>query len=68
MKQSREQTGPVITDNGNFVIDVDFGIIEDPPALEAKLRNIVGIVETGLFVNMAQKAYFGNENGEVTCR
>jgi ribose 5-phosphate isomerase A len=60
--------GPVVTDNGNFVVDVDFGIVDDPAALENKFRNIVGVVETGLFVNMAVKAYFGNEDGSVKVR
>jgi ribose 5-phosphate isomerase A len=59
-----------VTDNGNFVIDVDFGVL-DPSAvgqLNRNLREIVGIVETGLFVGMAQKAYFGNTEGQVTTR
>lgn len=43
--------GPVITDNGNFVMDVDFGVIEDPKALAARLSPIPGLVEHGIFDN-----------------
>jgi len=44
---------PYITDNGNFIYDCKFTRIEDPRALEAKLKSRAGLVETGLFVNMA---------------
>jgi len=49
-------------------LDVDFGIIENPAELDAKLQNIVGVVETGLFVGMAEKAYFGMQDGTVSTR
>ncbi len=64
------QAGPVVTDNGNFVVDVDFGLISpsEVAALDGKLQAITGIVETGLFVAMAKKAYFGNADGSVTVR
>ncbi|VEU22529.1 DEKNAAC103626 [Brettanomyces naardenensis] len=62
------KAGPCITDNGNFIIDCDFG--EIPAAkvkeLNDKLVSMVGVVETGLFVKMAQKAYIGNNDGSVT--
>ena len=44
--------GPVITDNGNFVMDVDFGVIEDPAALASKISPIPGVVEHGIFDNL----------------
>lgn len=60
------KAGPVVTDNNNFLIDADFGAISDPAALHEKLKLMVGVVDTGLFVGMATKAYFGAESGEVT--
>ncbi|EGV63046.1 hypothetical protein CANTEDRAFT_106592 [Yamadazyma tenuis ATCC 10573] len=60
------KAGPVITDNNNCLLDVDFGAIEDPEALHTKIKALVGVVETGLFCGMAQKAYFGEESGEVS--
>lgn len=50
---------PYITDNGNFILDVCFGIIEDPRELSEKLKMIPGVVETGLFMGMVQSAYVG---------
>ncbi|MGA9100254.1 MAG: ribose-5-phosphate isomerase RpiA [Methanotrichaceae archaeon] len=52
LRQAKMKDGPVITDNGNFVIDVDFGVIDDPLALEAKLSVIPGTVEHGIFDNI----------------
>ena len=54
-----------ITDNGNFILDVDFGVIDRPKELESRLREIVGIVETGLFLDMTHKVYVGQRNGTV---
>jgi len=44
---------PVITDNGNRLLDCRVGPIADPAALDATLRSIAGVVGTGLFVRMA---------------
>ncbi|MCX8182729.1 MAG: ribose-5-phosphate isomerase RpiA [Candidatus Methanomethyliaceae archaeon] len=55
--------GPLVTDNGNFILDVKFGEIDDPRALEFELKRIPGVVEVGLFVNMANAAYIGSERG-----
>ncbi|HIE14646.1 TPA: ribose-5-phosphate isomerase RpiA [Candidatus Bathyarchaeota archaeon] len=54
--------GPYITDNGNFIIDVDFGPIDNPEQLDIKLKSIPGVVETGLFIGMANIAYIGTPN------
>lgn len=52
LRQGLRKDGPVITDNGNFVMDVDFGAIEDPEALAARLCGIPGIVDHGIFDNL----------------
>lgn len=54
---------PYITDNGNFILDVDFGVIENPKELEVKLKTIPGVVETGLFIGMAHIIYVGTKEG-----
>jgi ribose 5-phosphate isomerase A len=59
------KAGPVITDNGNFIIDAHFGPISDVAGLDTRLQRIVGVVETGLFVGMAKFAYFGSSDGSV---
>jgi len=53
--------GPVITDQGNMIIDVRFPEIKDPKALEARLNNIPGVVENGLFVGLAHLVLVGTE-------
>lgn len=68
LRMAIAKAGPVVTDNGGFIIDADFGIINDPKALDTQLRNIIGVIETGLFIHMACKAYFGNADGSVITR
>lgn len=65
LRMAQSKSGPLITDNGNFILDVDFGVIEKPIELNGKLLNIPGIVDTGLFIGMASKAYVGTEDGNV---
>lgn len=60
------KAGPVITDNNNFLLDADFGSIEDPKKLHLQIKSLVGVVETGLFTSMAKKAYFGEVDGAVS--
>ncbi|ODV83939.1 hypothetical protein CANARDRAFT_208854 [[Candida] arabinofermentans NRRL YB-2248] len=64
----KAKAGPVITDNGNFIIDCDFGEIDIDKVqnLHLAVKSIVGVVETGLFVRMAQKAYIGNADGTLS--
>ena len=41
------------TDNGNYILDCNFGAIDDPETLEPMIRLVPGVVETGLFINIA---------------
>lgn len=56
------KVGPVVTDNGNFIIDVYMRSINNPHELDSKLKSIPGVVETGLFVGIADIAYVGTRN------
>lgn len=60
------KAGPAVSDNGNILVDAIFGAITDPATLHAKLLATPGVVDTGLFIGMACKAYFGQEDGSVT--
>jgi ribose 5-phosphate isomerase A len=53
------KAGPVITDQGNMVVDVKFDRISDPVALEQTLNNIPGVLENGIFVNCADIVLIG---------
>jgi ribose 5-phosphate isomerase A len=53
--------GPTISDNGNIIMDCDFGEIREPAALGDKLSRIPGLVEHGIFTNAAY-VYVGYED------
>jgi len=53
------KVGPVVTDNGNFIIDAYFERIEDPKELHKQLKAITGVLETGIFPGIAKIAYVG---------
>jgi ribose 5-phosphate isomerase A len=63
LREAAGKVGPVITDNGNIIIDVIFGPIPKPAELECAMKEISGIVETGLFVDMADVVYLGRRSG-----
>lgn len=62
LRLGKMKDGPVITDNGNFVLDVDFGIIIGPEGLGAKIRSIPGVVEHGIFDNL-DELYLARSGG-----
>lgn len=58
--------GPVVTDNGNFILDWNFPQdITDWNKINQEISLIPGVIETGLFINMAEKAFFGMADGSV---
>lgn len=65
LREGKGKVGPIVTDNGNFIVDSDYGPIDDPHGLELQLRSIPGIVETGLFLDMADAVYVGKRDGSV---
>ncbi len=56
--------GPVISDNGNFIMDADFGEIADSVSLDKKLSHCTGIVEHGIFTKV-DVVYIGKKDGSV---
>ena len=61
LRDAEYKDGPVVTDNGNLVLDCAFGPIDDPDGLATRLSAIPGVVEHGLFVGLADVAYVGRE-------
>jgi ribose 5-phosphate isomerase A len=61
LKMSKDGSNPFITDNGNSILNVDFGIINNPIQLNRKLKCINGVIETGLFLGMTDMAYVGTK-------
>lgn len=66
LRMAVAKAGPVVTDNGNFILDwrgFDQGLSWGD--VNQAVKMIPGVVETGLFVGMAKKAYFGLADGSV---
>ncbi|MBD1940715.1 ribose-5-phosphate isomerase RpiA [Microcoleus sp. FACHB-68] len=69
LRMGVKKAGPVITDQGNMVIDVKFDSIDDPAGLEKTLNNIPGVLENGLFVGVANLILVGEiKDGEPVVR
>jgi ribose 5-phosphate isomerase A len=54
---------PYQTDNGNYILDCDFGRIPEPEELDEALRFIPGVVESGLFLDICDVAIIAGEDG-----
>jgi len=57
---------PVRTDNGNLIYDAACGRIEEPAALADALKSVTGVVDHGLFLDLADQALIGAPGGVVT--
>lgn len=64
LRMAVHKDGPVITDQGNMVLDARFAGIDDPGGMERTLNNIPGILENGLFVGLATEILIGSISGE----
>ncbi|MFB6250480.1 MAG: ribose-5-phosphate isomerase RpiA [Halobellus sp.] len=63
LRRAEHKDGPVVTDNGNLILDCEFGPIDDPAGLASSLASVPGVVEHGLFVDLADAAYVGTDDG-----
>jgi ribose 5-phosphate isomerase A len=60
LRMAVKKAGPVVTDQGNLVLDVKFaGGITDPVSLEKAINNLPGVLENGLFVNLTDQVLVG---------
>jgi ribose 5-phosphate isomerase A len=57
-----------VTDNGNFILDCDFGKIGSPESLASELERITGVVEHGLFIGLATEVHVGRSSGVEVLR
>ena len=65
LREGQRKVGPVVTDNGNYIVDVDFGAIENAKELNKKLKLIPGVIESGLFIGLADVVYLGKADGVI---
>ncbi len=57
--------GPLVTDEGHFILDLHLGRIGDAPGLAAGLNAIPGVVESGLFIDLAAAVIVGHTDGST---
>jgi ribose 5-phosphate isomerase A len=69
LRMGVNKDGPVITDQGNMVLDTKFTAIEDPAELEKTINNLPGVLENGLFVEVADIILIGEvKDGQPSVR
>jgi ribose 5-phosphate isomerase A len=64
LRMGIKKDGPIITDNGNFIIDADFGTMDNIMGISMILSTIPGVVEHGIF-NIIHELHIGKKNGKV---
>jgi len=59
----KPQRRDLVTDNGNYILDCAFGLIQSPESLASELDRITGVVEHGLFIGMTAEVHVGRPSG-----
>jgi ribose 5-phosphate isomerase A len=59
-----ERGYPFVTENGNIILDCDFGIIKNPKILQQKILNMPGVLEVGIFTRKPDVVYKAKTNGK----
>tara|TARA_Y100001968_G_scaffold156652_1_gene143082 strand:+ start:4 stop:714 length:711 start_codon:yes stop_codon:yes gene_type:complete len=67
LRMAEKKAGPIVTDQGNLILDLSFkNGIDQPELLESQINNIPGVLENGLFVDLTDEVLVGKlENDEV---
>jgi ribose 5-phosphate isomerase A len=55
---------PFFTENGNIILDCDFGTIKDPKSLSQKIKQTAGVLESGIFLRKPDVIYRAKDNGK----
>ena len=66
LRMAQKKAGPIVTDQGNLILDLTFrNGIDQPELLESQINNIPGVLENGLFVNLTDEVLVGKVENEV---
>lgn len=65
IRMAERKMGPVVTDNGNILLDIRFEPGMDAPGMEAAIKGIPGVVENGLFTRLNPTVLVGREDGTM---
>ncbi|MDR1302829.1 MAG: ribose-5-phosphate isomerase RpiA [Treponema sp.] len=68
LREAVRKAGPVITEHGNFLLDIRFQNPVDPPVLERELNQIPGVVENGFFTRLRPRVFIGRFDGTLDIR
>ena len=62
--RSLDRGYPFFTENGNMILDCDFGAIKNPKVLTGKIKQTPGVLESGIFLRKPDVIYKAKENGK----
>ncbi len=66
LRMAQKKAGPIVTDQGNLILDLTFrNGIDQPQLLESQINNIPGVLENGLFVNLTDEVLVGKVENDV---
>ena len=66
LRMAQKKAGPVVTDQGNLILDLTFkNGIDQPDQLESQINNIPGVLENGLFVNLTHEVLVGKVENDL---
>jgi ribose 5-phosphate isomerase A len=66
LRMAQKKAGPIVTDQGNLILDLTFhNGIDQPDQLESQINNIPGVLENGLFINLTDEVLVGRVENEV---
>ncbi len=66
LRMAQKKAGPIVTDQGNLILDLTFrNGIDQPELLESQINNIPGVLENGLFVNLTDEVLVGKVENDV---
>lgn len=68
VREGVRKAGPVVTDNGNLILDLLWKAPVDAVALEDTIKSLVGVVEVGFFTKNKPRCYIAHKDGSVTVR
>ena len=68
LREGVRKAGPVVTDNGNLILDLLWKEPVDAAALEDRIKSLVGVVEVGFFTKNKPRCYIARSDGSVTVR
>ena len=68
VRMAVKKMGPVVTDNGNIILDIRFKTPVDPVKLETEFNMIPGVMENGFFTRCSPRIFIGYSDGRIEVR